>query len=364
MQRIRQAMQQAGVDELCVRDTSNIAWATAFEGVFDEERAHVLLVGCEAASLHTDSRYSSACRAAAKGSALEIDDARGADGKALTHAAWLAARVSGARLGIEDTIALAEYRKLQAAFAGKQDAPELVETSGLVLGLREAKDDRELECLRAAQAVADDAFRHLLDTVRPGMTERQVQFELDSYMLSHGATSVSFPTIVATGANGANPHAQPSDAPLEAGQCVVIDFGARVRGYCSDTTRMLFVGSPDARLASAYQVLREANEQVQAMLKPGVTGAQAHELAEQILAQGGYAGKMGHGLGHGVGLDVHEEPVLAPRNKQPLQVGNVVTVEPGIYLEGEFGMRLEDCGVIDQDGYHPFSTLPHDLLII
>ena len=362
--RVRQAMQRAGLEALCVRDTSNIAWITGFDGVFDEERAHALALSADEAVLHTDSRYSTACRKAARGTSLEVDDARDEDGKAVSHAKWLAGLLPFARLGIEDTITLAEYRQLQKAFDERGGAPRFVETHNLVLGLRQVKDAAELERMRAAQAITDAAFEHIVSYMRPGVTEKQVQVELDTFMLTHGAASLAFPSIVATGANGANPHAQPGDSPLEAGQCVVMDFGARTQGYCSDMTRVVFVGQPDSRLRDAYQVLCQANEQVQAMLKPGVRGCEAHELAERVLAQGGYAGKMGHGLGHGVGIDVHEDPVLAPRNAEPLQVGNVVTVEPGIYLPGDFGMRLEDCGVIDESGYQAFSSIGHEMVIV
>lgn len=218
--------------------------------------------------------------------------------------------------------------------------------------------------MRAAQAITDAAFAHIVKFMRPGLTEREVQLELEGFMLRAGASGLAFSSIVATGANGANPHAIPGDTRLEAGQCVVLDFGARACGYCSDMTRVVFIGEPGAYLRNAYAVLREANEQVEATLKPGVTGAEAHELAERVLAEGGFGGKMGHGLGHGVGIDIHEEPVLAPRNVQPLQVGNVVTVEPGIYLPGEFGMRLEDFGVIVDDGFEVFTQSTHDLVIV
>lgn len=315
-------------------------------------------------------------------------------------------------LGVEDSISLGEYRRLQAAFADfgesgldaelsarsgegaalrasdgceasckderlsasrkvAQDrgpavssADRLRETSGFVLSLRAVKDAGEIRRMKAAQAVTDAAFAHITSFMRPGMTEREVQLELEGFMLRNGASGLAFSSIVATGANGANPHAVPGDARLEAGQCVVMDFGARALGYCSDMTRMVFLGEPDACLREAYEVLRRANEEVEAMLRPGVTGFEAHELAERILAEGGFAGKMGHGLGHGVGIDIHEEPVLAPRNKQPLVAGNVVTVEPGIYLPGEFGMRLEDFGVVAESGFDVFTRSTHEMVIV
>ncbi len=373
--RVKDALAQQGLDVLCIRDTSNIAWLTGFEHVFDAERAHALAVPAVGPCvLHTDSRYASAATGAARETTVVVDAARDGQGRPKTHAAWLVEHVCNdgrfggidrpVRVGIEDTIELGEFRKLEGEAKDAARAIELVETTDVVLGLRTVKDDEEVRRLQAAQSIADAAFEHIVGFIRPGMTERQVQLELDTFMLAHGAEGLAFPSIVATGANGANPHAQPGDVLLEAGQCMVMDFGVVANGYCSDVTRMVFLGEPDERMRAAYDVLRQANEQVQAMLKPGVTGRQAHELAERILADGGFAGKMGHGLGHGVGCEVHEDPVLAPRNDQPLCAGNVVTVEPGIYLEGEFGMRLEDCGVITDDGYRPFSTIPHDMVVL
>ena len=362
-ERTWEACKEQGLDALMVRDTSNIHWLTAFENVFDDEQAHALVIAENGAILHTDSRYANAAVAAAQLSAgtVEVDDARE------THAAF-ARRVlvpEGEQpqglLGFEDSITYAEYGKLVETFGDKAC---LKPTNGLVLWMRAVKDVFEIERLCAAQAITDAAFSHITGFMRPGMTEREVQIELEDFMLRHGAESLAFRSIVAAGPHGADPHAVPSDARLEAGQCVVMDFGAKAYGYCSDMTRMVFLGEPDDELRRAYDVLREANERVEAMLRPGVTGKEAHELAEQVLADGGFAGKMGHGLGHGVGLDIHEEPCLNTRNDKPLEIGNVVTVEPGIYMPGRFGMRLEDCGVITEDGFTAFTSLGHEMTVI
>ena len=234
----------------------------------------------------------------------------------------------------------------------------------MVLRLRAVKDGDELARMAAAQAITDAAFAHIVGLMAPGMTEREVQLALDDFMLKHGAEGLAFPSIVATGPNGANPHAIPSGTVLEAGQCVVMDFGARACGYCSDMTRTVFLGRPEGEMLRAWEVLREANEAVEAFVRPGVMGRECHELAEKVLADGGFGGLMGHGLGHGVGLDVHELPTLNPRNDQPLQAGNVVTVEPGIYLPGRSGMRLEDCGVVTERGYEPFGCASHEMVVI
>ena len=183
-------------------------------------------------------------------------------------------------------------------------------------------------------------------------------------MVRNGASGLAFSSIVATGANGASPHAIPGATVLEAGQCVVLDFGARALGYCSDMTRTVFLGEPEGKMLDAWLTMRRANEEVEAMIRPGVTGAEAHNHAERVLAEGGFGGLMGHGLGHGVGIDIHEQPVLNPRNLKPLAAGNVVTVEPGIYIPGEFGMRLEDFGVVTDEGFDVFTESTHELIVL
>ena len=359
--RLRAACTEAGIDAFLVRDTSNIRWLTGFDGVFDEERAHALLVMRDAAILHTDSRYAEAMRRAARAgdAAVTIDDGR------VAHARF-AAEACGSEgvLGIEDDVSLHEFRELEKAFAAAGAPTILRETDSFIQNLRAIKDADEIARMRASQAIADAAFAHIVGFMRPGMTERAVQIELDDFMRRHGADGLAFPSIVATGANGASPHAVPGDTLLETGQCVVMDFGAWSQGYCSDMTRTVFLGEPSPRMRDAYEAIRQANERVEALLRPGVTGKEAHELAERVLADHGFGGAMGHALGHGVGIDIHEEPVLAPRNERPLDEGNVVTVEPGIYLAGEFGMRLEDFGVVTADGYEVFTKSSHEMVIL
>lgn len=364
--RLRKRIVEEGLAAFLVRETSNIQWLTAFDRVFDEEAAHALFVDQARAVLHTDSRYSGACERAAEGTGISVNSSRESHGQ-------FAKRLWGYRLfasvadllGIEGSISLKEFRGLEAAFGdeGERDVP-LRETDGLVVGLRAVKDSYELARIRRAQAITDAAFTHIVEFMAPGMTERQVQLELEDFMVRHGADGLAFPSIVATGANGASPHAIPGETVLEAGQCVVLDFGARFAGYCSDMTRTVFLGQPQAQLRAAWETLREANETVEAMLAPGVTGQQAHQLAEEVLAAGGFGGKMGHGLGHGVGIDIHEQPVLSLRNEKPLVAGNVVTVEPGIYIPGQFGMRLEDFGVITDSGFEVFTESTHEMVVI
>lgn len=361
--RVRRALDDADIDAFFMRDLSSIAWLTGFDGVFDTEDAHALYIDRNRCLLHTDSRYTQACREAAEGGPIAIDDAR------QSHEAWLAGLLSEiprehVALGIERSLCLGEYRLLERSLTKARADVSVIETAGFSLGLRAIKGPHEIERIQKAQDITDAAFAHITTFMKPGMTEREVQIELEDYMIRHGADGLAFASIVATGANGASPHSIPGRTKIEAGQCIVMDFGARAQGYCSDMTRTVFAGTPDARIADAYAVVRRANEEVEAMLAPGVTGSQAHEHAESVLADGGYAGAMGHALGHGVGIDIHELPVLAPRNDQPLLPGSVVTVEPGIYIDGDFGIRLEDFGVITQEGYRVFTRSTHEMTII
>ena len=380
--RLRAACEKNGIDAFFVRDLSNIRWLTSFDNVFDDEDAHALLIASQEAVLHTDSRYAEAARRAARAmfgasgengahaadtektpapvAPLSVDDTR------QSHAAWAMRLLSGKEsiLGIENTMALGEYRVLEATKAKEAAHLHLRETENFVRGLRAVKDHLEVARLKAAQAITDAAFSHIVDFIRPGLTERDVKIELEDFMRRRGAAGLAFPSIVATGAHGASPHAIPGDTSLEVGQCVVLDFGARAQGYCSDMTRTVFLGEPSATMRNAYDTIRLANEQVQAALKPGVTGAAMQEMAERILVEGGFEGAMGHGLGHGVGIDIHEEPALSGRNATALVEGNVVTVEPGIYLPGEFGMRLEDFGILTRDGFAVFTQSTHEMVII
>jgi Xaa-Pro aminopeptidase len=362
---VRAWLDSAGAAAFYVRDTANIEWLSGFEGTFDEERAHAVVIDAAgAAALHTDSRYVQAVAAqnAATGGLFDVSDAR------VTHAKWAhdllvsknAECAIADPIALEDTIDLGEFRKLEAEFAGVT----FTETHNVLVQMRAVKTDAEIAKLRAAQAITDAAFSQVIALIKPGMTELELMRELDNLMFAHGAEGLAFPTIIACGQNGASPHARPGTARLEAGMCVVMDFGAKRAGYCSDMTRTVFLGEPQGEMLSAWEAIRSANEAVEQALCPGMTGVWAHQMAEDILTKAGFEGKMGHGLGHGVGLEIHEEPCLNLRNKAPLAPGNVVTVEPGIYLPGKFGMRLEDFGVITDSGFEVFTQTTHNTIIL
>ena len=394
LERVRAYMHTHTLDALYVRNESDIFWITAFDNVFDGEGAFSLFITQEQAILHTDSRYEFATRSAVHNTPFTLDVSKVSHAVCALSACneLFAPHVSNqptscthttqqptscthttqqpapcVRIGIETTLELGEYRELQQEahkLGHLGEHVQFVETTQVLLNMRAVKDATELRRLRVAQAITDAAFAHICTYVRPSISERAVQCELEHYMLCHGASALAFSSIVAAGAHGASAHAIAGDTPLESGQCVVFDFGAKKNGYCSDMTRMVFLGEPSQEMRHAYAVLREANETVQAHLRAGVTGAAAHQEALGVLSAGGFAGTMGHGLGHGVGIDIHEQPLLSPRNTCPLVEGSVVTVEPGIYLEGKFGMRLEDCGVITHAGFEAFAQTSHEMVII
>lgn len=367
LNRMRACMREEGMACFCCTDLSNVKWLTAFDNVFDDEPAHLAFVSDDEAVLHTDSRYADAACRAACGGPWKVDASGG------FHARWVADKLSrdGRKapgdglpaLAIEDSMSLAAFRRFEKSFEEKE-LPPAIETSDFVLKLRAVKDDVEIEAMKAAQAITDAAFEHIVSFMRVGMTEREVQLELEEAMRRLGAEDLAFSSIVASGANGAAPHSIPGEKVLESGDMVVLDFGARKGGYCSDMTRTVCMEYATEEAKRVYEAVRNANEAVERMLRPGVTGAEAHELAECILEHAGYGGKMGHGLGHGVGIDIHERPNLSSRNTEPLCAGNVVTVEPGVYLGGILGCRLEDFGVITPDGFEVFTQSTHELVII
>ena len=371
LERMRENMSACGIDDFYCRDISNVQWLTEFEGVFDDEPAHLAFVTPKKAFVHTDSRYADACDRASRHTPWIIDACGGA------HAAWAAKKFAAfhaaagtpegenvCAMGIEDSIELREFRELERAFGEAKWKPRFAETDGFVKKMRAVKDERELSAMRAAQAITDAAFEHIVEFMSEGMTELEVKRELEETMRRLGAEGLAFDSIVASGPNGAAPHSIAGERRLQAGDMVVMDFGARKGGYCSDMTRTVCVGEATPLAREVFAAVREANEAVEAMIRPGRTGAAMHHLAEDVLAHNGFAGKMGHGLGHGVGIDIHELPVLSPRNETPLEVGNVVTVEPGVYLPGEIGCRLEDFGVVTEDGFEVFTKSTHELVII
>jgi len=233
--------------------------------------------------------------------------------------------------------------------------PSLVSTEGLVEALRVVKDPDELALMQQAAKIADQAFDAVAPTIRAGETEKAIAWRLERTMREMGAEVVSFDIIVAAGPNGAMPHHHPSERPVATGEPIVIDMGARYEGYCSDLTRTVFVGEPDQEFVKVYDIVLGAQLTAIALIRPGMTGEEADALAREVIRQAGYENAFGHGLGHGVGLAVHEQPRLGPGSDRVLEEGMVFSVEPGIYLPGQGGVRIEDMVVLEREGIRTLS---------
>jgi Xaa-Pro aminopeptidase len=272
----------------------------------------------------------------------------------------LAARLSG-RAGFDDAHVSV---KAHAALADKvPDGVELLPAAGLVEGLRAVKDEAELAAIRAAASLADGAYEHLRDTGLVGRTEREVARSIVRLLEDHGADEVSFPPIVAAGAHGALPHASPRDVEIPSGVLVVVDLGARLDGYCSDCTRTFATGPLEDRASEGYEVVRRAQEAALGEVRAGAEAKEVDAMAHELV-ESGFGIGFDHGLGHGVGLEVHEGPRLARTAEGSLEAGNVVTVEPGLYVPGDFGIRIEDLVAVTADGCEVLSGFPKELVTV
>jgi Xaa-Pro aminopeptidase len=256
------------------------------------------------------------------------------------------------------------YAEAQA-WMGNNSQVEWVPLQGLVRPMRAVKDPPEIATLRAAVALADEALAAALVQVRPGMTERELAWLIESNLRTHGAEDVAFDTIVGAGPNGAQPHHNTGEARLMEGEPVVIDMGARLRGYHSDLTRTICLGQPrdPERFWNVYNTVLRAQIAAEAGLQPGMTGHQADALARDVIVAAGYGEYFGHGLGHGVGLAIHEDPFFRPAGQAQIKPGNVVTVEPGIYLPDWGGVRIEDIVLITDNGAELLTKAPKQPII-
>jgi len=263
------------------------------------------------------------------------------------------------RLGFDDAqLSVREHARLRELVP---DRVELVPAGGLVEELRAVKDRRELERIRAAALLADAALTEVLDEGIVGVTERDVALELEIRMRRLGAEGVSFPPIVAAGPHGALPHAEPRDVPIPAGTLVTIDWGAQLNGYASDCTRTFATGELDPRDAEIYALVLEAQETALDAVRAGRLGREVDAVARDLIEAAGHGEHFGHGLGHGVGLEVHEGPRLSRLGDVALEPGMVVTVEPGVYVPGAVGVRIEDLVVVTDGAPEVLNSLPKTL---
>ncbi len=260
-------------------------------------------------------------------------------------------------LGIqEDSLTASDYIKLQNA------GFNLFETKGFFTSLRASKTDSEVSKIKKAQAITDKAFSEILNFIKPGVTEKEVRAKLEYTMFLLGADGLAFDTIVASGINGAKPHAVVSDKKIEKGEFVTIDFGARLGNYNSDMTRTIAVGDITPEMENIYNTVLAAHNSAKDILKPGIIGADADNVARSIIKNAGYGEYFSHSLGHGVGIEIHESPRLSTKSTDILKVGDIVTVEPGIYIEGFCGVRIENMYVINRNGYENLTVSDKKLI--
>lgn len=262
-------------------------------------------------------------------------------------------REIGARkVGFESAhLTVAELEKWRKALEENGPANcELVPIPKAVEELRAVKEPEEMQTIRRAVALADAAFEHILDFIRPGMTEKEVAWELEVFLRTHGAEKVAFDLIIGAGPNGAKPHATSSERKIRPDEPIVLDLGAFLDGYNSDLTRTIYLGQPDGKFKEIFEIVRKAQETAERSIHAGMTGVEADRVARQIIEEAGYGECFGHGLGHGVGLAVHEAPRLHFVSEDTLEAGMVVTIEPGIYLPDWGGVRLEDMALVKEDG--------------
>ncbi|MGG4041459.1 M24 family metallopeptidase [Bacillus smithii] len=350
IKRLREQFAQAGIDGMLVTSPFNRRYMTNFTGT-----SGVALISEEKALFITDFRYVEQAGNQAKG--YEIVQ----HGVPIhEEVAKQAEKLGIQKLGFEkDHLTFSNYQDYQKAFKG-----ELVPVGDIIENLRLIKSESEIKILKEAADIADAAFKHILDFIKPGITELEVANELEFFMRKCGATSSSFDTIVASGKRSALPHGVASDKIIEKGDLVTLDYGALYKGYVSDITRTVAVGKPSDDLKNIYQIVLEAQLLAVEKIKPGMTGKEADAIARNYIAEKGFGDRFGHSLGHGIGLEVHEKPLLSMRSDIVLQPGMVVTVEPGIYVPGLGGVRIEDDTIITSSGNETITHSTKELIIL
>jgi Xaa-Pro aminopeptidase len=346
--RLVELLRARGLDSLLVTDLLNVRYLTGFTGTNG-----ACIVTPEERLFFTDFRYVEQARAQVP-EYERIEAGRDMLGD-------LSGRLRG-RAGFDDEhLSVAAHRKLSERLA---EGVELVAAGGLVEELRAVKDASEVAAMRAAAELATAAYESLHERGLAGRTEREVAIQLVRFMEDSGAAGPSFPPIVAAAEHGAHPHAVPRDVEIPRHTLVVIDMGAIVDGYCSDCTRTLATGSLDDGALEIYDLVLRAQAEALAATRAGAACRDVDAVAREIIDAAGHEEHFGHGLGHGVGLQVHEAPRLSQRSDQALEVGDVVTVEPGVYLPGRFGVRIEDLVTVTGDGCRNLSHFTKELITV
>ena len=351
--RIQRALTQAHLDAILLTDENDRRFATGFPS-----SDGAVIVTVHQAFFITDARYIEAARAALTGIAQVLLCSREAPMRTLVQGILREANVQILG-GEEQTTSYAEFTAYEQLFGLK-----LQPAQNLIRNLRAAKQPEELAMMYQAQQITDEAFAQICTVIRPGMTEREIAAELIYRMLRLGAEGMSFDPIVLTGPDTSMPHGVPGDRRVAAGDFVTMDFGCIYDGYCSDMTRTVAVGHVTDEMRTVYDTVLNAQLAGIAACKAGVTGRDVDAAGRKIIEAAGYGDAFGHGFGHGVGLEIHEAPVASPRGEAPLPAGSIVTAEPGIYLPGRFGVRIEDMLYVIEDGCIDLTDASKQLIVL
>lgn len=357
------------LDALLITNPTNIRYLTGFVGAAPEEREAYCLLAQESAYLFTNALYRENAKKLTRNPVsfkrLNLLGSLALQGLTFIEisreepfAKKLAEILTGSRpvrkLGFEENnVTVAEYKKIEKELNGVT----LVPTQGRIEELRMIKREDEIENIKAAAKITDECFKFVLKKIKPGIRESDIAMAIEAFIRTHGA-ELAFPPIVAFGTNTSQPHYQSSDMRLQSRDIILMDFGARVNGYCSDMTRMVFVGKPKDEWIGAYKTVLEAQQKAL-----GALSSKADQIAREVIKKSGFP-VYPHSLGHGVGLDIHEAPRLTIKKDATLQPGMVVTVEPGIYIEGSYGVRLEDLVLLKKDGIEIVSTSTKKIIIL
>lgn len=345
-----------GAPAILVTAPANLRYLTGFEGVIDDGINAACLVTEGSARFYTDHRYTEAAGAAAEGTPWELRAQR--EDLYAEICEDLVSEGVGSLL-VESAMPHGRFVFLAEKLTG---AVRTVE--GFVESQRQVKEVAEVERIARAAALADRAFEYIITVMAPGMSEAEVALELEFYMRRNGSEGMPFSPIVASGPNGARPHAIPGSRRLERGDLVVLDFGARIGDYCSDMTRTVAIGAASDEQRLLHDAVLEANGAGLAAVRTDVPCPEVDAAARTVLEARGLGREFTHGLGHGVGLDVHELPTLGPRSTHTLRAGMVVTIEPGVYVAGLAGVRIEDLVVVEDAGHRRLTTAPKELIEI
>ncbi|MEW5910320.1 MAG: Xaa-Pro peptidase family protein [Thermodesulfobacteriota bacterium] len=352
---LRREMERLQIDTLMISNDENRRYLSGFTGrdtQFDES-AGTLFITHQMLLLATDSRYET--QAASEASEFEVYCYKEGLYKSMPDIA----RILGSRrIGFESIrISVREYGRIADALKSKKLKIELIPVEDLVEKQRAVKSNAEIEAIRKSLSVTESAFSDLLGFLRPGLTEAEAAWALEKRMRQSGADELSFPVIVASGPNSALPHAIPGNRAFKPKEPVLFDWGAKVNGYCSDISRTLFFGKPDPAFKKIFTIVKDAQQKAIDAIRAGVSSKSVDRIARSHIARRGLKDRFGHGLGHGLGLAIHEAPRLSPVTDGILLPGMVVTVEPGVYIPGKGGIRIENIVVVRRDGAEVLNRL-------